>query len=42
VEDIFRDLVARSADGQAETVKYQLLDELLLNELQRQQREAQR
>lgn len=37
VATIFPDLVARSADGQVETVKYQLLDSLLLNELQRQQ-----
>jgi len=39
VADVFPDLVARSADGQIETVKYQLLDSLLLNEVQRQQAE---
>ncbi|HEY6346266.1 MAG TPA: tail fiber domain-containing protein [Bryobacteraceae bacterium] len=36
VEEVFPDLVARSADRQIETVKYQVLDSLLLNELQRQ------
>ena len=35
VADVFPDLVARSADGQIETVKYQVLDSLLLNEVQR-------
>jgi hypothetical protein len=30
--------VAHSADGQIETVKYQVLDAMLLNEVQRQQR----
>jgi hypothetical protein len=35
------DLIARSADGQIETVKYQLLDSMLLNEVQRQQTEIQ-
>src|SRR6516162_6470451 len=39
VADVFPDLVARSADGQIETVKYQVLDSLLLNEVQRQQAE---
>jgi hypothetical protein len=39
VAKVFPDLVARSADGQIETVKYQLLDSLLLNEVQRQERE---
>jgi hypothetical protein len=39
VEEVYPDLVARSADGQIETVKYQVLDSLLLNEVQRQQRE---
>jgi hypothetical protein len=38
VADVFPDLVARSADGQIESVKYQVLDSMLLNELQRQQR----
>jgi hypothetical protein len=36
VADVYPDLVARSADGQIETVKYQLLDSMLLNELQKQ------
>lgn len=39
VEEVNPDLVARSADGQIETVKYQLLDPMLLNEVQRQQAE---
>jgi hypothetical protein len=39
VEEVYPDLVARSADGQIETVKYQVLDAMLLNELQRQQAE---
>jgi hypothetical protein len=39
VAEVFPELVARSADGQIETVKYQMLDGLLLNEVQRQQRE---
>jgi hypothetical protein len=37
VAEVYPDLVARSADGQIETVKYQLLDPMLLNELQKQQ-----
>jgi hypothetical protein len=36
VADVYPDLVARSADGQVESVRYQLLDPLLLNELQKQ------
>jgi hypothetical protein len=36
VAEVMPDLVARSADGQIETVKYPLLDPLLLNELQKQ------
>jgi hypothetical protein len=39
VAEVYPDLVARSADGQIETVKYQVLDPMLLNEVQRQQRE---
>ncbi|MBV9506432.1 MAG: tail fiber domain-containing protein [Acidobacteriia bacterium] len=39
VEEIYPDLVAHSADGQVETVKYQVLDSMLLNEVQRQHRE---
>jgi hypothetical protein len=41
VAQVYPDLVARSADGQIETVKYQLLDPMLLNEVQRQHAEAQ-
>ncbi len=37
VAEVYPDLVAYSADGQIETVKYQLLDSMLLNEVQRQQ-----
>ena len=36
VAEVYPDLVAHSADGQIETVKYQLLDSMLLNELQKQ------
>ena len=36
VEKVYPELVARSADGQIETVKYQVLDAMLLNELQKQ------
>jgi hypothetical protein len=39
VAEVYPDLVVRSADGQIETVKYQLLDPMLLNEVQRQQAE---
>jgi hypothetical protein len=42
VAEVYPDMVARSADGQIETVKYQLLDPMLLNEVQRQQNEVQR
>jgi hypothetical protein len=41
VAQVYPDLVARSADGQIETVKYQVLDPMLLNEVQRQHAEAQ-
>src|SRR5207247_8768608 len=41
VAEVYPDLVARSADGQIEAVRYQLLDVMLLNELQRQQAEIQ-
>ena len=37
VAEVYPDLVAHSADGQIETVKYQVLDSMLLNEVQRQQ-----
>jgi trimeric autotransporter adhesin len=36
VAEVYPDLVAHSVDGQIETVKYQLLDPMLLNEVQRQ------
>jgi hypothetical protein len=39
VAEVYPDLVAHSADGQIETVKYQVLDSMLLNEVQRQHRE---
>jgi hypothetical protein len=39
VAEVYPDLVARSADGQIETVKYQVLPTMLLNEVQRQQSE---
>jgi hypothetical protein len=35
VAEVYPDLVARSADGQIESVKYQLLDPMLVNELQK-------
>ncbi len=38
VADVFPDLVVRDRSGQPETVKYDLLVPLMLNELQRQQR----
>ena len=41
VAEVYPDLVAHSADGQAETVKYQVLDSMLLNELQRLNKENQ-
>jgi hypothetical protein len=41
VAEVYPDLVARSTDGQIETVKYQVLDPMLLNEVQRQQAEIQ-
>jgi len=39
VAEVYPDLVAHSADGQIQTVKYQVLDSMLLNEVQRQQTE---
>jgi hypothetical protein len=36
VAEVYPDLVAHSADGQIETVKYQVLDSMLLNEVQKQ------
>ncbi len=41
VAQIYPDLVVYSKDGRAETVQYQKLDVLLLNELQKQQRTIQ-
>ena len=41
VAEVYPNLVAHSADGQIETVKYQVLDSMLLNEVQRQQKEIQ-
>ena len=41
VAEVYPDLIAHSADGQVETVKYQVLDSMLLNEVQRQQKEIQ-
>ena len=37
VAEVYPDLVARSADGQIETVKYQVVETMLLNEVQQQQ-----
>jgi len=39
VARVFPDLVAHSADGQIETVKYQVLAPMLLNRVQRHQQE---
>jgi hypothetical protein len=36
---VYPDLVAHSSDGRIETVKYQVLDSMPLNEVQRQQAE---
>jgi hypothetical protein len=36
VAEVYPDLVARSADGRIETVKYQVLDTMLLNEVRKQ------
>jgi hypothetical protein len=41
VADVYPDLVAHSADGQIETVKYQVLDSMLLNELQKEHKQVQ-
>ena len=40
VAEVYPDLVAHSADGKIETVKYQVLDTMLLNEVQRLQSES--
>lgn len=39
VAEVYPDLVSRSANGKIESVKYQLLDPMLLNEVQRLNRE---
>jgi hypothetical protein len=39
VAEVYPDLVGHSADGQIETVKYQVLNSMLLNEAQRQEKE---
>jgi hypothetical protein len=39
VEEVYPDLVAHSADGRIETVQYQKLEPMLLNEVQKQRRE---
>jgi hypothetical protein len=41
VAEVYPDLVVHSADGQIETVRYQVLDSMLLNELQRLSKENQ-
>jgi hypothetical protein len=41
VAEVYPDLVSRSAEGQIETVKYQLLDSMLLNELQKEHQQVQ-
>jgi hypothetical protein len=42
VAQVYPDLVAHSADGQIETVKYQVLDSMLLNEVQKEHQKVQR
>jgi len=42
VDAIFPDLVAHSADGRIETVKYQILSSILLDDVQRQHAEIAR
>ena len=42
VAEVYPDLVERSADGQIETVKYEVLNTLLLNQWQRQQAQLER
>ena len=41
VAEVYPDLVAHSADGQIETVKYQVLDSMLLNEVQKEHQQVQ-
>ncbi len=40
VAEVYPDLVAHSADGKIESVKYQVLDSMLLNELQKEHRQV--
>ncbi|MFN7978675.1 MAG: tail fiber domain-containing protein, partial [Vicinamibacterales bacterium] len=40
VAEIYPDLVVKTADGQIETVQYQKVNAMLLNEVQKQHREA--
>jgi hypothetical protein len=42
VAEVYPDMVAYSTNGQIQTVKYQMLSPMLLNEVQRQQREMER
>lgn len=42
VAEVYPDLVSRSANGEIETVQYQKLAPMLLNELQKQQQHATR
>ena len=42
VAEVFPELAVRDADGDVETVHYETLNVLLLNELQKQQREQER
>ncbi len=41
VADVYPDLVTHSSEGEVQAVKYQVLDSMLLNEVQRQQKEIQ-
>jgi hypothetical protein len=40
VAEVYPDLVAHSADGRIESVKYQVLDSMLLNELQKEHQQV--
>lgn len=42
VAEVYPELIARGSDGNIETVKYQVLDAMLLNEIQRLQRAIER
>jgi len=41
VADVYPELVTHSSEGEVQAVKYQVLDSMLLNEVQRQQKEIQ-